>query len=154
MTDISNHDDVIDSRDVIARIEELEQEYEGLKEELDGAIEEWEARDPEDNEAALHRSMMFAQEALADWNDNNKDELASLKNLAEQCEGYGNWDHGETLIRRSHWVDYVQELLEDIGDIPKDLPGYLVIDWEATARNIEADYMTVDFDGVEYLIRC
>ena len=41
----------------------------------------------------------------------------------------------------------------DIGDLPKDLPAYIVIDWDKTANNIEADYTTVDYDGVEYLIR-
>lgn len=47
----------------------------------------------------------------------------------------------------------MQELLEDIGDIPRDMPHYLVIDWEATARNIAVDYTQVDFDGVTYYIR-
>jgi hypothetical protein len=50
-------------------------------------------------------------------------------------------------------VDYCQELLEDIGDIPKGLPGYIVIDWEATAENLKADYSTVDFDGQTYYYR-
>jgi len=36
--------------------------------------------------------------------------------------------------------DFVQQLLEDTGDIPKDLPAYIYIDWERTARDIMMDY--------------
>jgi antirestriction protein len=36
--------------------------------------------------------------------------------------------------------DFAQQLLEDCGEIPKDLPSYVVIDWEATARQIMWDY--------------
>ena len=74
--------------------------------------------------------------------------------MAEECEDYASdWRHGETLIRESYWQDYVQELLEDVGDIPRDPPHYLVIDWEATARNIAYDYTIVDFGGIDYYIR-
>jgi len=89
----------------------------------------------------------------ADIDDSEKEELTALKALVEQCEDCGDWEYGEGLIRRSYWVEYVQELLEDCGDIPKDIPWYIAIDWDKTANNIEADYMAVDFDGVEYLIR-
>jgi len=36
--------------------------------------------------------------------------------------------------------EFVQELLEQCGDIPKDLPSYIHIDWESTARDIMLDY--------------
>ena len=83
-----------------------------------------------------------------------KAELATLEALAEQCEGYASdWQYGEQLIRRSYWVDYVEQLIKDCGDIPENVPSYIAIDWEETAERIEVDYMSVDFDGVEYLIR-
>ena len=120
----SNSDDVIDSRDVIERIEELEG-YEGLQDKIDNLIE-----------------------------DDDAKELVALRQLQEEAEGYApDWKHGATLIRRSHWPEYAEEMCKDIGDLPRDLPGYLVIDWAKTADNLEVDYTTVDFDGVEYLIR-
>jgi len=36
--------------------------------------------------------------------------------------------------------DFVQELLESIGEIPKDFPVYIHIDWESTARDVMMDY--------------
>lgn len=41
-------------------------------------------------------------------------------------------------------VDFVQELLEACGDLPSDLPHYVVIDWESTARNIMYDYSSAN----------
>jgi len=36
--------------------------------------------------------------------------------------------------------DFVQDLCESCGDIPKDLPSYIHIDWEGTARDVMMDY--------------
>lgn len=127
MTTISNYNDVIDSRDVIERIEELES---ALAEFLD-------ATDGDDTEN------------FPEW-----EELETLKALAAECSSLSaDWEFGETLIRYSHWLDYVQEMLEDCGTLPKGLPWYICIDWEATSENIAQDYTTVDFDGVDYYIR-
>ena len=38
--------------------------------------------------------------------------------------------------------DFVQNLLEDCGDIPENLPSYVHIDWDRTARDIMYDYST------------
>lgn len=137
---IDNSDKVIDSRDVIARIEELESE----REDLESAIEE----------AETEEDQQEAQKALEDWDSSEYgDELMALKYLQEECECYSDWVHGESLISSYYWVDYVQELVSDIGDLPRDIPDYLVIDWEATAENIAADYSIVDFNGQDYYIR-
>lgn len=125
----TKYDDVIDSRDVIARIEELEGERDATEDAGPGYT--WAELNPED-----------------------ADELKALKALAEEAEGYApDWRYGATLIRESYFEDYCQEFVEDIGDLPKDLPDYIVIDWEGTARNIRVDYTEVDFDGVPYLVR-
>ena len=36
--------------------------------------------------------------------------------------------------------EFAQELLEDSEDYLRDIPHYIIIDWEATARNIMYDY--------------
>jgi len=36
--------------------------------------------------------------------------------------------------------EFVEEMLEDIGDLPPDIPWYIHIDWKATARNVMMDY--------------
>ncbi len=44
-------------------------------------------------------------------------------------------------------------LLEAIGTIPRDLPHWVHIDWEATAREVKVDYSEVSIDGVTYFYR-
>lgn len=117
--EISNQDDVIDSRDIESRIEELEAEL-------------------EDSELSAE----------------DYEELQTLRALAKDGEEYSpDWNYGSTLIRDSYFVDYVQEMLEDCGDIPKDLPHYIHIDWESTARDVRVDYTPIEFDGVTYWVR-
>lgn len=139
----SNTDDVIDSRDVIARIEELESElqdeYEAESEEPANTFEEW-------VDAAAANDTHTLQDAA--------EELKTLKSLADQGEGYGDWEHGETLIRESYFQDYAQELAEDCGMIPKDIAWPCTcIDWEQACRELKMDYTEVDFDGVSYFMR-
>jgi hypothetical protein len=141
--EISNSDDVIDSRDVIERIEELQDERQELVDALD-ALE-----DSEDNKAIDE-----AKSDLGTWdNSDEADELQALSALSGEADGSGDWEYGATLIRESYWQDYCEELIKDIGDLPKNIPSYIVIDWEATANNLKEYYSEVDFDGVTYLIR-
>jgi len=43
----------------------------------------------------------------------------------------GKWETDE---------DFVQEMLEDCGYIPENMPAYIHIDWERTARDVMIDY--------------
>ena len=140
-TSFSNADDVVSSLDIIERIEGLEAER------LDW-IEQGGDIPPDSPEWAA------AANAWAIENGEEAAELEALQKLAEQAEGYAvDWHHGEILIRDDYFTDYAREMLEDCGTIPRDLPSWVEIDWEATARNVRADYTAVDFDGVTYWIR-
>lgn len=135
----TNMDDVIDSRDVIARIQELEDELAALNEAIDEA--EGDAK-------------VDAIGAGEDWVFANGPDLDALRALASEAEDYApDWQHGATLVRESYWPTYARELVEDVGDLPRGIPHYIVIDWEATADNLLIDYTPVDFDGVTYLVR-
>lgn len=155
---ISNMDDVIDSRDVIARIEELESEREALVADLNDAKERPAMGDDANDPAAIvkaENAVMDAMAALAAWDDENAAELAALKALAEEAEGYApDWGYGETLIRDSYFREYAMELADDIGAIPANASWPLTcIDWGQAARELQMDYTAVDFGGVRYWIR-
>lgn len=126
--EITNIDDLIDSRDVIARIEELRDEIE--------------AADIPANEIGGPNDSM----------EEEREELAKLEAFAEEAEGYAaDWKYGETLIRESYFEDYARELAEDIGAIPSDAQWPCTcIDWEQAARELRMDYSSVEFDGVTY----
>ena len=78
--------------------------------------------------------------------------MSEMKGYGGDEQWRGDW-YPITLIRRSYFVDYCRDLVSDIGDMPRKIPSYIEIDWKGTADNLEADYSTVDFDGVEYLYR-
>ena len=40
--------------------------------------------------------------------------------------------------------EFTQQLLEDCGTIPQDLPAYIYIDWERTAGDVMMDYTEQD----------
>ena len=153
----TNTDDVIDSRDVIARIEELTEERDDLVTALDEAREERNDAEelPEDAIADLDGAITDAFDALKDWDEENAAELKALTELADQCEGYADdWKYGATLIRDSYFKTYAQELADDLGYIKSDVSWpYTCIDWERAARELRMDYTSVEFDGVTYWVR-
>jgi len=122
--EISNSDDVIDSRDVIERIKELES-IEGIEDKIN-ALEE----------------------------DDDALELVALRELASEGEGCADWKYGETLIRDSYFKEYAQELADDIGAINSEAswPNNC-IDWDRAARELRMDYTAIDFSGVTYWVR-
>jgi len=151
--DISNDDNVIDSRDVIARLETLKEERDDLERAIDEARESLDDEEGDEKEA-MQDDYDAAVEALKDWDGDYKKELDALDALQNDAEGYApDWEHGATLVRESYFTEYCQELLSDIGELPRDLPDYIVIDWDATAENLKADYTEVDYDGTTYLVR-
>lgn len=81
-------------------------------------------------------------------------ELVALEKVASVGRDYcDDWEYGATLIRDSYFTDYAMDFLEECGDIPQNLPSYIVIDREATAEAIQQDYTAIDYDGVTYWVR-
>lgn len=83
------------------------------------------------------------------FTQDDEEELAEL----QEIESSGFFDSKESLIPEDGFVRYLQERLEDNGEIPWNLPRYIVIDWEETANNIGVDYTTVTYLGESYLFR-
>jgi predicted nuclease with TOPRIM domain len=140
---MNNDQDIIDSRDVIKRLEELEAVKENMEEAQAALAEDL------DNEELQEET----DDAQQDYED-IKDELEALEALAEEASGSPGWSYGETLIRESYFKEYAQELADDIGAIDSNVVWPVnCIDWEEAASQLSQDYTKVDYDGVTYLIR-
>jgi len=115
--------DVIDTRDLQDRLEEIEYDLESLD------LTPTERADLE-------------QEANA------------IREAKAEVDGYAGdtFQNGVQLVAVEDFPTYIQELLEDIGEVPK-LPWYVEVDWEATADNLRVDYTKVEFQGTTYLFR-
>jgi len=133
----------LDTRDLAKRMDELED----LETALADAKEALADADPDEDNVALHEDL---DRAIEDFDEAELDELKELREIQNYVSEFR---HGETLIPEEDFVSYCQDLLEDVGDLPKDLPSYLVIDWEATAENLKADYVDVEYLGNTYLVR-
>jgi len=119
--------DIIDVRDIIARIEEVENDRSVLEQ--------------GDVDSDLAGVWAVLDNILSDLKGNGGDE-----------QWRGDW-YSVTLIRESYFTRYARELLEDCGTIPRDLPKWVEIDWDATAKHMLIDYASTEIDGVTYWYR-
>jgi len=89
------------------------------------------------------------EEAIEVW-EKNQPEGIELRMLLDIVEEIGDADY---LVAGGHWEDYVQQMLEDCGDIPSNLPWYVVVDWEQTAKNVASDYSIIEIAGEDWYYR-
>ena len=101
---------------------------------------------------------VFDTRDLIEWIDENKDledeEFLEVLEFANELEKYlPDFKYGTQVIREDYFVDEMKELMEDIGYIPRDIPSFIEIDWEATAENLKMDYTSFEFQGNTYYAR-
>ena len=163
--EISNTDNVLDSRDIIDRIEYLESEREPLTDAVDQAQEALNDLDGNDFDevSTFEEAEQEAKDALKaayanvkDWDESDEgQELAKLKAFAEEAEGYASdWTYGATLIHEDYFEDYARDLAaEGDYDMKNEQWPYTCIDWAKAAEELQQDYTSVDFDGETYWVR-
>lgn len=163
--EITSSDDLIDVRDVIERFEELEEERQALadaleeaQESLDEHIEAGEGDEITLTQAVLEEARDDARSDLASWDSSDEStEKALLAALLEDLKGNGGdhqWQvdwYPVSLIHDSYFETAMDEMLEDIGDMPKNIPSYLTITVNYDA--LQMDYSSVEFDGATYWYR-
>ena len=145
MTDsITFTEDVLDSRDIIERFEELKELYERYVE-LDEMADDERTEDEDDE----------LEELEGDFAAGDLEEYQNLKAFVSDAEDYcPDWPYGEQFIRDSYFVEYAQQLAEDIGAIDRNAqwPCYH-INWEAAADELKIDYTSYDVAGTTYWAR-
>lgn len=166
---VDNTNDIIDSRDILERIEELETELSSV--ECGECSGSGHAPMPEDaDEDAGPKPAECAhcdgrgtvslldREAMPEEAEHNAafTELEKLRALVEEIEANAGDSarDGVTLIRDNYFETYARELADDIGAVNKDLswPNNC-IDWERAAEELKMDYSIVDHDGTDYWVR-
>lgn len=127
--EITNSADIIDSRDVIERLRELERDK----------PEDWQPEAERDDDSE-------------EWDEG--DEYEALTALAEEGETLSEWEDGVALIRESYFEDYARQLADDLGLLPdSDSWPCNCIDWEQAAEQLKQDYTTVEFGDETYYAR-
>lgn len=129
------YSDVIDIRDVISRYELLESEL-------------------SENNFPVTRAVV-ADESL----DERQNEFKALTNILERLKNdggdeqwRGDW-YPLQLIAEDYFTEYFKELTIECEYVPKDLPAWIKIDWEETAKDGLLDYTILEIDGRTYYYR-
>jgi hypothetical protein len=134
---VHNGADIVDSRDIIKRIEELDGEIEGCATcGGTGEVKDGEDADKEAEDCDVCQS--------------DREERKVLQDLVDEID---NADNGRTLIKDSYFRTYAQDYASDIGALPRD-PSWPAnhIDWEAACEELQQDWSSVEWDGETYWV--
>ncbi len=153
---ISNSEDILDSRDIIARLEELQGEHKDLFDDAERTAKDYKNARGKQKRLDAKEDADDASNLLGEWIADNGAELKALTALVEEAEGSPDWKYGETLIRASYFRTHAQELAEETGGMDTEAASrwpFTCIDWDQAAAELQMDYTSVEFDGVTYYIR-
>ena len=128
--------DVIDVRDIIARVLELRDERDEYNEKM-GSPDAWDGVP-----------------------DGDPEELAMLEDILSELAGYGGDEEFDgdwypvQLVAGSYFQEYAQELAEDCGMVDTSARWPMnCIDWEQAAWELQMDYSNILIHGSTYWYR-
>ena len=155
----------LDSRDIqeeIDNIEGLKNDYESDLESLNDELNDLqnELYDIENEDDYADKLEEIAdkeneiQECEFEYSRYSK-EFAELESLKEEIESNSDegFEYGIQLIHENYIDDYLDELLDGCGYIPKDLPYWIKIDWQATYDNMKEEYNEIELNGNTFYVR-
>ena len=144
--------DVFDSRDVIARIDDLEHTVTTYDPDPDTGV-------CDSCGDALIAHITDEIDTAILWcgsnDDEDREELRILREFADEASGYASdWRYGEAFIAESYFEEYAEQLADDIGAINgKEGWPLMHIDWKAAADDLKQDYTSVELQGQEFWTR-
>ena len=105
--------DIIDTRDLNKRLNELEDEREALEDAVTTLKDEAKDCDPDEKEE-YDDNVIDAIEALKEWDEEYKEELDELCAMRDEIS---EWRRGEALIAEEDFVEYAKQLADDFYGI-------------------------------------
>lgn len=136
---------ILDSRD-------LEQELVDLLEQFN----DWKSNLTDEQIHELAETLDYAvvdlteEDFLLEWDSSDGERIKAIRNLKEEI-GSSEWDYGISFIKDGYFVEYAEQLAEDIGAIDRNASWPLNhINWEFAAEDLKSDYSSVEFDGETY----
>lgn len=138
---------IIDTRDLIEKRDELKEEI------LNDWNEKFEDNQIDDFDEIPLNSEDEAEKDFINYWRAEIEEIEEIDNLEDEIGS--EFDFGVFLIDEDDFEEYCEDLVSDIGDLPRDIPSYLYnnIDWSGVADDIKQDYSEVEYQGITYLYR-
>lgn len=173
MTNFTFGDDIIDSRDVVSRVEEHNDTYNDLKEVYDEALEElndFKSDNPDGDSRNDEEAVRYYLERVKSLDgavyhaDNERiefdqEELDPIQSFSREGEAYPDWECGTTLIHEDYFTEYTKQLIKDCWEMPEEMESgnwpwnHLAIDYDAAAAEAKQDYGTIEFEDETYYLR-
>lgn len=126
---INISDNVIDAREIIDLLHDVRYDLSDLNDQLTDAHE---ARNFETAEELREQIEQLESENQV-WFD-----------LEAELKDESDWPHGLQLIAADYFVEYAQQLAEDLGYVKHNVHWpYTHIDWDAAADDLKQDYCSV-----------
>ena len=143
------NDDIIDSRDLYKRQQELDgmkSDVEDAQADYDEALENFEA--DEGTQEAVNDALQALKDAQDEFALPEQQELDMLNQLENEIDDFM---HGATLIADDYFKTYAQQYADDIGAIDRNAGWPLTyIDWDAAAEALKSDFSSVEIEGNTY----
>lgn len=77
-----------------------------------------------------------------------------LGQFKQECiDANSDWKNDYPIVNEQFFTEYSMSLLEEAGDLPKDLPWYIVVDYEKTAFNMRQDWNVVHCGSDRFYVR-
>jgi hypothetical protein len=144
---VSIGDDVIDSRDIDERIEELRSDLDGTPF-ADGDYSAQELK-------TIYEETPFAWQKVVEYDTDYVEELIAFLEFKENGESAtSEWSYGAMFINDTYFKEYAQDLADQIGvvDTNASWPANC-IDWDQAADELKSDYTVMEVGGFTYLTR-
>lgn len=148
---------VFDSRDLIDYREELQNDIleayvEWAENHNDHVVEE-QGEDELEIPDSYDEIEFIDEEAFTSTCEDLIKEHEEINDFIEEIGSEARY--GITVIHENYFVEYCRELCEELGEIPRDLPGYIEnnINWQGVADDLEVDYSSANYDGDTYYFR-
>jgi hypothetical protein len=141
---------VFDSRDLIQYRDEIAEDIVNLYNDYMTEIDEdWEDLDDIDE-------VNLDEADFVEANEDEVEEYIAIRNFCDDISrDCSDFEWGTSIIHEDYFEDYCRELVEDIGDLPKNLPTYIEnnIDWSGVADDLKVDYSEAEYNGDTYYFR-
>ncbi len=164
--EIDWNDEIINSKDILARHEELTSEAESLQFNIDDLLDE--IKEIEGGNISTHdlyrleklnELLETAKEELSNFDAEHEEEFLYLEEAIEGGENSPDWIHGESLISEDYFEDYISDQINDCYEMPAEFESgkwpwcHLSMDWYSAAEDAKGDYNEIQIAGNTFYIK-
>jgi predicted nuclease with TOPRIM domain len=153
--EIDFSENIIDTRDIIEKYEEIDNELTNSRERIEEIREELKplSRDIPDQEEDYYALKDELNDLEGYIEDLIQENLVLMDFVDKYEDEIPEFTDGAVLIRDDYFVEYAQQLADDIYDIEDSRWPFCHIDWDEAAEALQQDYAIVEIAGDVYWYR-